>query len=110
MGIPSIESKLLLRTTLAFAAADYMEQPARRRYDRSIMSRRFLAVVVLSILFPTLALARDQDARAKVSAAMNLSALQPGSKAVAAVVIDIAPGFHAQSHQPLEKFLIPFEV
>src|SRR5688500_17139538 len=37
--------------------------------------------------------------QATVSAALNLSALQPGQDAVVAVVLDVKRGFHAQSAQ-----------
>jgi len=51
----------------------------------------------------------DQS-RATVQAALNFTALQPGQQAVIAVVLDIAPGYHAQSHTPLDPNLIAFEV
>src|SRR5262245_23765124 len=40
------------------------------------------------------------SSRATVSAALNLTALQPGQQAVVAVVLDVKQGFHAQSHTP----------
>jgi thiol:disulfide interchange protein DsbD len=46
----------------------------------------------------------------KVSAELNTTALKPGSEAVAAVVIDVKKGFHAQSHTPKDEFLIPLTV
>ena len=33
----------------------------------------------------------------------NTKTLQPGQQAVVAVVLEIRPGFHAQSHRPLSK-------
>ncbi|HWP41441.1 MAG TPA: protein-disulfide reductase DsbD domain-containing protein, partial [Tepidisphaeraceae bacterium] len=51
----------------------------------------------------------DQS-RATIRAALNYTALQPGQQAVIAVVLDVAPGFHAQSHTPLDPNLIAFEV
>ncbi len=47
--------------------------------------------------------------RATLSASLNTTALQPGQQAVIAVVVDIAPGYHAQSHTPSQEGLIPFE-
>jgi len=43
-------------------------------------------------------------------AKLNASALQMNQTAVVAVVVDIAPGLHAQSHQPLDPNLIPLSV
>ena len=43
-------------------------------------------------------------------AKLNASALPAGQTAVLAIVTDIAPGLHAQSHAPLESYLIKFEV
>jgi len=48
--------------------------------------------------------------RATVTSALNFSSLQPGQQAVIAVVLDIAPGLHAQSHTPLAANLIPLRV
>ena len=41
-------------------------------------------------------------------AVLNYNALQAGQQAVAAIVVDIKPGFHSQSHKPSEDFYIPF--
>lgn len=46
----------------------------------------------------------------EVSTALNTTALRPGQSAVAAVVVDIPPGFHSQSHTPSEEYYIKFEV
>jgi thiol:disulfide interchange protein DsbD len=43
-----------------------------------------------------------------VKAAINFSALQPGKPAMAAVQLDVKPGFHAQSHTPAQDYLIKF--
>jgi thiol:disulfide interchange protein len=48
---------------------------------------------------PAVALAAPQTAN--YSAKLNTSALQVGQTAVAAVIVDIKPGLHAQSHAPL---------
>lgn len=49
-----------------------------------------------------------QDTYASISAHLNFRSLQPGQQAVVAVVLDIKPGYHAQSHKPLQDFLIPY--
>ena len=56
-------------------------------------------------LFPT-----KDEARAKVEAAVDTSALRPGSDGVLAVVLDIKPGSHAQSAKPLDENLIALSV
>src|SRR5256885_898381 len=48
--------------------------------------------------------------RAELSAELNFTALQPGQQAVVAVVLDIKPGFHAQSHTPSAANYIKLEV
>lgn len=48
--------------------------------------------------------------RATVQTALNTTAVVPGQKAVLAVVFDIAPSYHSQSHAPLDPNLIPTEV
>src|SRR3954471_8361597 len=70
--------------------------------------RPSLLCAILFALFLSTA-ARAQD-RADVSAALNVSALQPGKPAVIAVVLDVKPGYHAQSHTPLSENLIKTEV
>ena len=54
--------------------------------------------------------AASQSGRATVTAALSCSALQPGQPFALAIVIDIKPGFHAQSAKPLDKDLIPMTV
>src|SRR6476661_7757289 len=72
--------------------------------------RRWIAWTILSCLFfiPA-AVARAQD-YADVSAALNTTALQPGQQAALAVVLDVKPGYHAQSHAPLSDNLIKTQV
>src|SRR5436305_15138793 len=49
--------------------------------------------------------------RAEVKqAVVNYSALPAGKNAMAAIVLDIKDGFHAQSHKPLDPLLIKFTV
>src|SRR5258706_8652875 len=50
--------------------------------------------------------AQAQVKHATVLAALNRSALQPGQDAVVAVVLDIKPGFHSQSHTPKDPDLV----
>src|ERR1041385_1701498 len=46
----------------------------------------------------------------KIEPQLSTNALQPGHPAALALVIDIKGGYHAQSHNPLDPNLIPFEV
>jgi hypothetical protein len=82
--------------------------------SRSLMMARFknrsawlLVPMLLALLSGQ---ARAQPGDAPVSAALNVSALQPGKDAILAVVVDVPEGFHAQSHTPLDASLIKFEV
>lgn len=47
---------------------------------------------------------------AKVESAINTTALKPGGRGVLAVVLDIKPGYHAQSSKPLDENLIALAV
>jgi thiol:disulfide interchange protein len=54
---------------------------------------------------------RGGSKRAEVAkAVLNVSALQPGKDATAAIVFKVKPGFHAQSHTPTADYLVAFEV
>jgi thiol:disulfide interchange protein DsbD len=44
------------------------------------------------------------------TAVVNYTGLKPGQKAWAAVVVQIKPGLHAQSHTPLDENFIKFQV
>jgi thiol:disulfide interchange protein DsbD len=70
--------------------------------------RLVLPLGILAISMP--AAAQFGKSRATVDSAVNYTALQPGQQAVAAVVVDIADGFHAQSHTPSNENFIKFEV
>jgi thiol:disulfide interchange protein DsbD len=79
------------------------------------MAQRAWSVVWMMLLLgvvslPALAAPRE---RATVAAEVNTTALQPGQQGVLAVVVDIAPGFHAQSHTPTQpnysKFVVEAE-
>ena len=88
---------------------------------------RILALVLLAALFvPPLAPSsraraaddavvsiapRGRSKRAEVAkAVVNVSALQPGKEAMAAIVFKVKPGFHAQSHTPTADYLVAFEL
>jgi thiol:disulfide interchange protein DsbD len=68
---------------------------------------RILALVVLAFCVP---LAAAQPKTATLTTALNRSAVQPGQDAVVAVVLDIKPGFHSQSHTPKDPDLIALNV
>ena len=68
------------------------------------------ASILLLLLLAAAARAAAQEPRAELSTALNTSALQPGQQAAAAIVLDIANGFHAQSRTPLTDGLIAFDV
>src|SRR4051812_1314690 len=72
--------------------------------------RRAFAPLLLSVACLIAAPARGQATQATVSAALNLTALQPGQDAVVAGRLDIKRGFHAQSHTPKDPNLIALEV
>jgi thiol:disulfide interchange protein len=60
------------------------------------------------LLAPLAALA--QQGQVMVQMLPNTKTLQGGQQGVIAVVLDIRPGFHAQSHKPLESAYIPTTV
>ena len=63
---------------------------------------------LLALLFAPAAFAQGQRATLE-KAVVNLSGLKPGDKAMAAVVLDIKPGFHAQSRTPSQDFYVKFD-
>ena len=66
-------------------------------------------VGALVLLLAGLCPAASRPQRAEVTkTAVNTSALQIGKNAWAAVVVEVNPGFHAQSHTPLDPIYIPF--
>lgn len=70
-----------------------------------------LLIALLAMLFVQRAHAFPPlSERATVTTLLDVSALQPGQKATAAVVIDIKPGLHAQSRTPLDENLIRLDV
>ncbi|MGE5611479.1 MAG: protein-disulfide reductase DsbD family protein [Bacillota bacterium] len=54
--------------------------------------------------------AGGKDQRVAVRAALDAKALQPGGRAVMAIVLDIRKGYHAQSNKPLDENLVKTEV
>lgn len=48
--------------------------------------------------------------KTRVTAKANFDQVQPGQQVVVAVVLDVAEGWHAQSHEPLVDYLIPFKI
>jgi thiol:disulfide interchange protein len=62
------------------------------------------------ILFALVPIAQAAPQTATYYAQLNTTALPQGQTAVLAVVVDIAPGLHAQSNAPLQPTLIHFDV
>ncbi len=69
--------------------------------------RGSLLILLLVMLSAAQSVAQE---RATISTVLSQSALQPGKDAVLAVVLDIEPGFHAQSSKPLDPNFIPFKL
>src|SRR5690349_11488860 len=67
----------------------------------------FRTIIPLLLLAST---AFAQQAKVSVRMVGNTKTLQPGQQGVAAVVMEIPDGFHAQSHKPLEASYIPTNV
>jgi thiol:disulfide interchange protein DsbD len=74
-------------------------------------TRALPALLALLVLWlPATRVLAQQGQRARIDkAVVNVSGLKPGAKATAAIVLDIQPGFHAQSRTPLEDFYVKFE-
>ncbi|MDB5358455.1 MAG: hypothetical protein JWN24_4908 [Phycisphaerales bacterium] len=66
-----------------------------------------LIATILPLCTPLAAAAAPKHVKLQ-DATLNYTALQPGQQAVAAVVLDIKPGFHSQSHTPTQDYYIPF--
>lgn len=65
----------------------------------------------LALLLVAQPASAQQPKRAEIEkAAVNVSALRPGDKARAAIVLDIKEGFHAQSRTPSQDYFIKFDV
>ena len=68
-----------------------------------------LAILILTSASSPILAAPPSRGEVKTSA-VNYSALAAGHKAMAAVIVEIHDGFHAQSHAPLDPNFIKFEV
>ena len=64
---------------------------------------------LLALVLAAAPRAHAQQRATVEQAAVNVSGLKPGEKAMAAVVLDIKPGFHAQSRTPSQDFYIKFD-
>ncbi len=70
---------------------------------------RLYHIAALLVLLFTATVAQAQPAtHATLSATLNRTGVMPGQEAVIAIVVDVAPGYHAQSNTPTEKNYIPF--
>lgn len=69
--------------------------------------RRALTALILSALCVAAGPPKHGDI---TKSAVDSSALRAGHKAWAAVVVEIQPGYHAQSHTPLDENFIKFEL
>jgi thiol:disulfide interchange protein DsbD len=69
-----------------------------------------LQALLLIALFVVSTSVPAQPKRATLDAQLNFKSLHAGDHAIAAIVLNVAEGFHAQSHTPLDKFLIPLTV
>jgi thiol:disulfide interchange protein DsbD len=76
------------------------------------MRKAFLAALASLLLSLTCVAAAQpsSDERASVRASLNPSTVAAGGQATLEIVLDIRPGFHAQSHKPLDENLIPLAV
>jgi suppressor for copper-sensitivity B len=77
--------------------------------DKMLFMPRLIRFIFILTLLST-SVAQAARSSADISAALNVSALKPGQAAMIAVVVDVHPGLHAQSHQPLDPNLIAFEL
>jgi thiol:disulfide interchange protein len=76
----------------------------------SIMNRpRILATFVCMLVLLSGSAFAGQSNSTLADAAFNYTSLQPGQQAVAAIVLDIDDGFHAQSHKPSDPLSVKFE-
>jgi thiol:disulfide interchange protein DsbD len=71
------------------------------------MLQRFLAVLGCLLFLSAAASAAPERAQIE-RAVINTTTLQPGQQAVVAIIVNIADGFHAQSHTPIGEGNIPF--
>jgi thiol:disulfide interchange protein DsbD len=75
------------------------------------MPGRFVScLVIVFLVFAAQPALAQQPGEGSVSASLNVRSLQAGQQAVVAIVLDVGPGLHAQSHTPLASYLIPLSV
>lgn len=67
-------------------------------------------VALLAVLLLAVPASAQPKSRAKLSTALNTTALHPGQSGVVAIVVDVDEGLHAQSRTPLADNLIRFDV
>ena len=73
-------------------------------------SRPALAALLALLLSAGAGAQPQREQRAEIEkAVLNVSALRSGDKAMAAVVLDVKDGFHAQSRTPTQDYLIKFD-
>jgi thiol:disulfide interchange protein len=72
-------------------------------------SRLALALLVLLLAAGAAAQPRREQRAEIEKAVVDISGLKPGAKAMAAVVLDVKDGFHAQSRTPTQDYLIRFD-
>src|SRR5919109_2977310 len=84
------------------------QEPRHRSWCWRLALTRLLTLCLIAAAAP-FAIAQGTQ-RARVSAVLNQSAVAPGQDAVVAVVMDIAKGFHAQSHKPNDPNLIALTI
>src|SRR3954447_13819922 len=97
------------QTSLAPVRLSWHQRDMIVRMTRSKTRSKTVAWMAVSLLISA-SIASAQPKRATVDAQLNFKALHAGDRAAVAVVVDVEPGYHAQSHTPLEKFLIPLTV
>ncbi len=69
-----------------------------------------LAFLLLCMTCASSALAFGAAPAPRISAALNYQSLPPGQQAAIAIVIDTPPGYHIQSHNPIDPNFIALEV
>jgi thiol:disulfide interchange protein DsbD len=73
-------------------------------------ANRIVAVLFAGLLSALVVGAAEKETYGTLKTALNVTALQPGKKAVIAVVFDVKSGYHAQSHTPSSPDYVQFDV
>jgi len=90
----------------------------RIQFQTAVIAAAIAAISISPILVPSRSFAGSQDGGASQALANAASLVKPhvfvseapatrGSSFEVAVVVDIASGYHMNSHKPLDEFLIP---